>query len=534
MKRIIKFFKKLLSNFWVRFVFLIGCIVGIFALGGAFDSVETSGEKILEIVTSVDLISVFLAAVISLIIADIVLKSRKVLEESLKIDDDHHKIVCKYHKHKKDKVDQPTGVTFYDKDGMLMYLDKLPKKRKLPKNPVRDSFSTEYARRKADGRAYVDGKLYMPSVNVFSNGAGDAKIIIKDSTDKYILPQFVSENALLLMEAHATSNVANSVTVRLNDANYADGTLTLDTCRSQYYDMLITNRCMDYALNDAVTVRKLYEHGDSVSPLFSSQLCNQIGVNGLIFSNDGYLLLEKRGRKKTTWKNKFAQPISLALKLSDIEVNADGKIGADEAAAQKCFKDVILKTLGKNFGIKESDLRGFDMQTNFMGLARDLLEGGKPNMYFYVTVDKPAEELAKLLNDRAKHASFVGSSDEKIMKKAKKRGMQPEKKPEPQLTREKLDSAFYLARYSDININYKYELKLKARDVIRLHRRHAPRVSRGVGATDGFGYRLKRAFGGSIKRECGEALLACLYFADVCPRVTAFSQGAQRNETVRS
>lgn len=516
MKTIIKLVKKMIGNFWVRLIFLLGCIVGIFALGGVFESVDSVGKKIIEIITDMNVLSVFLVAVLSLIVASIVLKSRKVLEESLKIDDDHHKIICKYNKHK--KTDKITDRSYGDKGGVFMYLDKLPNKRALPKNPVADTYTDGYKSRRDDGEAYVNGKLYMPSVCVFANVAGDTDIRFDDSTQKYALPQFVSENALALMEAHATSNVSNSVTIRLNDFDWNDGVLTLDTCRSQYYDMLVTNRCMDYELGGAVTVRKVYEYGSTVTPLEKSALCNQIGINGLIITRDGYLLLEKRGHKKTTWKNKFAQPISLALKLSDVTVGSDGAMGDTTEAADAIFKKVVLGTVEKNFGITEADMEGFSVRNNFMGIARDLLEGGKPNMYFYVVTRMNAKELAEELERKSRLAAYKSFAPQKSGKKTGEPGAGSGEKL-PKLTLDKLDSSFYLVKYDDIAVNYNYELTLDPKKVFRLRRKYRPRVSGIAQALDGFGYRVKRAFKIGIKRECGEALLACLYFAGTCPRI---------------
>ena len=148
-----------------------------------------------------------------------------------------------------------------------------------------------------------------------------------------------------------------------------------------------------------------------------------------------------------------------------------------------------------------------------MGIARDLLEGGKPNMYFYVVTKATAKELAVMLDKKAKLASknnFSPKFDKKRVKTDEKL---------PGLTVGKLDSSFYLVPYADITVDYNYRLKLNPKKVIRLHRKYAPRVKWISQAFDGFGYKVKRALGIGITRACGEALLACLYFAGTCPRV---------------
>lgn len=502
MKKFLKLMNKLISSFWVRLIFLVACMVGIFALGGAFSSPKGVGEKILEIITSVDILSIFLAAAVSLIIANIIINAKRLLEESLKIDDDHHKIIARYNKHPNIDIDITSN--FCDKDGVVMSLKNVVKKRKKPKNPVSDKYSDKYKARQADIDDYMNGKLRLPSVNVFANILGNTQVTFNDSTNMFEPPRFVTENKLALMGAHKASSVRNNDTIRLDDIDFANDRLVLNTRRTQYYDMLVTNRCMDFKLDGSVSLREMFEYGSKVSPLSESQFANQIGINGLIFSRDGYLLLEKRGHSKTTWKNKFAQPISLAMKKSDVILGKDGKIGALPEQANAVFEKIVLTTVKKNFGLDKSDLLGFDVSVNLLGIARDLLEGGKPNMYFYVISKYNADELKSLIQSKSKKFAAIGKTTQKSDEAL------------PSLTADKLDSDFYLVHIKNIFIDHAYTLKLKTRDMKRVKREYYPRVSRLTQATDGKGFRLNQAFNGSIRRECGEALLACLYYADLC------------------
>ena len=134
-----------------------------------------------------------------------------------------------------------------------------------------------------------------------------------------------------------------------------------------------------------------------------------------------------------------------------------------------------------------------------MGLARDLIEGGKPNMYFYVIADMTAAELKDKLQEKAADAA----------KKAEKDDL-------PAIFGAKLDSDLYLVPLDDIAINFGYELKLDPRRIIYVRRRFAPRVTRLRQRFDGTAYRVRRALGMPFEKECGEALLACLYYADLC------------------
>ena len=54
-----------------------------------------------------------------------------------------------------------------------------------------------------------------------------------------------------------------------------------------YWDLLMTNRAMDYEWEDGRKTRDVYEPGPYISPLASSEIANHIGFNGFI---DIYLL----------------------------------------------------------------------------------------------------------------------------------------------------------------------------------------------------------------------------------------------------
>lgn len=509
MKRFFKLVKKLYENFWVQLIFFVCLSVIIFAIAGAFTSGENWFSYIIDILTSLDVLSVLLAAIASIILAKLAFRAKGALEESLKLEDDHHKIISKYSSHP--KIQPERDRSFYCKEGAFMYLNCTPAVRHRPKNRVADNYSREYAQRRQEIEQYVnDGRLCLSSVCVYANVAGDARLDFDDCATMHDMPAFLRENAAKLIEAHGTSTVRNNITVRLKDETFEDGKLTLKTQRSQYFYMLITNRCMDYKIGDGLTVRGIYEYNSKVTPLAQSVLGNQIGINGLIITTDGYILLERRGKQKATWKGKFAQPISLAMKENDIKLK-DGAIADGEESAELILKNIIYKTILTNYGLTEKDLLPFSIRENFFGLARDLLEGGKPNLYFYVVANKTAAELKALLEERAAAAAKLGALTKEEYAARTKNG-----EGLPVLSRDKLESEYYLVKHDDVNIDFGYRLTLDPRAILRIRRRFRPCTGAVRTAFDGFGYRMRRATRTKIKRECGEALLACLYFADVC------------------
>lgn len=582
MRKLMRFFRfiaKAWSIFWVRIVVLFGVILGICAIGGAFDSKESFSEKAIELLTSGDVLVTLLIAAITLVVAHIAVVMMSKLEDSYKIEADQKKIIIKYSGHKKRTIDDNC---FYDLDGVFMYLTCPPKncnRRRFCKRPhnwtkrhteereLRADIIYSYLaltdkekeeakekekanaalgtrsrnvkperekkreckwvwlrerlREKERAKQIIQSKtysLYLPGLNLFANIKGDTKVCFEDKNTLVEPPDFVRENALDLMEAHKNSKYSNNSTIRLKNISYDDKSkkLVLETERTQYFDMLITNRCMDFKLKSLVSVRAVYESGSKITPLEKSLLSNQIGINGLIFTADGYLLLEKRGYKKVTWKGKLAQPISLAMKKDDIasEMRDDRLLPhldekgnekeTPEVYANGIFKTIISKTIKNNFGITEGDIEKFDISRNLLGVARDLLEGGKPNIYFYVVVKKTADECKQMLEERAKRAAEATISVRK------------ETKDMPNISYDKLDSDYYLIALDDIGIDFGYKLKVKAKNIKKVYRKFRPMVMLLPAKADGFAYRVKRKLGLSLKEECGDALLTCLHYVGVC------------------
>ncbi len=515
-KRLFKFIRKCFDSTLAKILTYIVLILVIFYFFGVFDSFGQSFSemfrKVLGIFTSENTLSVFLAGIFSITVAIIVKQFDSYLEESSKISDNHHKVISTYSAHPKTDKSEILGKddNFCDKTGGFMALHSehitVFSEREL-KNDVKDKYSKEYAVVQQDRESFDHGKgkLYLPSLNVFSNVHGNTKIVFDDSKEAHQLPDFVMQNALKLLAAHKSSKRSNNDTVRLNDFSY-DGkskTLTLDTQRSMYFHMLITNRCMDYEFDDGLTIRNVYEYRSKISPLHKSVFGNQIGINGLILTSDGYVLVEKRDQKKITWKNKFAQSISLALKVSDLKFEKDQTtgtisetIGSTSKTANTQFKTIIEKTVKDNFGLVPDDYLEFSIEDNFLGIARDLLEGGKPNMYFYLTTKLNARELRALLEKNA-----ARTKEEK--------GIKP-------LQTSKLSSDYYLIPYEDIRVNFNYAMKVDRRSALWIRRRIHPRDSRLNSFRDALRHRLGTFFRPKLNRECGEALLVTVAFLELC------------------
>lgn len=560
-KRILKALANLLQNPICKVLFYLGGMALVLGLSGAFSDGQTIWNTLLNIIKSEDTLSLLFAGLVSLGTLKILSWFESYMEESMKIEDNHHKIIAQYEKHNpfstarkkkmrevmetenngqtvtedavkdriRDEIAERNKSTFADKDGefltlsllknevperlretdktSLRKLKRLPerkerwRKRKLKRLvPEKGTEGKEYDRSCKSAARYLDGKLDICSLNVFANISGKTKMVFDDHTQEHALPSFVIDHADELLQAHKNSQKKNSNTVRLNDFTYDKGTdrLILNTGRSTYYHMLITNRCMDYQFANGLSVREAYEYDDHICPLERSKFGNQIGINGLLVTSDGYVLVEKRSRKKITWKNKFAQCISLAMKLDDLEMSRWDKLGAAPEDAQEKIEGIIKKTIKGNFGlVPKDDYEVFQMEHNFLGLARDLLEGGKPNLYFFIYTKQTGEELRNTL-----------------VKNLKKRH------PDGRyvITDSKLDSDYYLMPFDQIAIDFRYCMFAKRKEILRVHRKLADRCGWFAEKWDRTKETVNRIVRPTLKRECGEALLVTLSYMEMCDR----------------
>ncbi len=491
--------RKLWKKPWFKFIiYFLGLLIAI-----AFCFIPTYEDKwystVLSFLRDKLSFSVFIGMIVSLIYSVIVSYSQKKEEESYKTEFDQRKIIRKYDGHK--RVEVKSDKNYYNNVGSFMELHHLNQENKEKLRPEeKDIYSTDYKKQMAEIEHFSQRYPYLliPSINLYCNVNQDTKLKCIDHSEIHELPKFVIQSSLALLQAHKHSKKSNSETIRLDNCYFnGKNELTLETSRSTYYHMLVTNRCMDYKLTDGMTIRDIYEYHSFISPLSISKLGNQIGINGLIITKDKYLLIEHRSLQKTTWKDKFAQPISLALKFDDLfskEEQEKMKISlTDENIEQKMLK-VLRKTIKSNFSMIEGvDYEKLEFSKVFMGLARDLLEGGKPNLYFIVKSNDTAVELAKKIQRYSSYTEADKACEERIPLKGSK-----------------LENQFYFVPASDIQLTFDYEFTMKKERTIVLRRDFAPRNPKASSNTDEVTY-LKK----NLKKECGQALLCSLSYFEI-------------------
>lgn len=213
-----------------------------------------------------------------------------------------------------------------------------------------------------------------------SNGEPPFDVHFDDSAhlQKYQIPTQVAQHSNELMEAHAHSKVYNRLAVRLNDVQREGDRVTLTCSQTYYYDSLITNRAMDYVLENGKTVREIYEPGPFLSALKESKLSNHLGYNGFLETADGKLIFVLRGKNLSIGKGTWATSIGASLK-------AEYALTDEKKITKQTLSYTVAKEIADELYIDVP--QDVDFTQRIIAFYRDLVEGGKPQFLFYYKLE---------------------------------------------------------------------------------------------------------------------------------------------------
>lgn len=205
---------------------------------------------------------------------------------------------------------------------------------------------------------------------------------------------FFMNNYTQLFQAHEHSTKKNFVTARLDAFTKEQDGWHFKIGRSTYYHHLITNRAADFRLADDFSVREMFEFGPKITPLEESKMSNHIGINALVYLEDGALLIPKRKRDSTFSKNKITSSIAVMLNIPK-----DGKIDKDYLIDG----GLIKKELVGRTKIPQEVVDKLDVTVNFIGFGQNIYEVGKPQFYYEVYLkglDKKGYENCTTLKEK--------------------------------------------------------------------------------------------------------------------------------------
>lgn len=214
-----------------------------------------------------------------------------------------------------------------------------------------------------------------PSYDIF-----DLDVKIYDKKQSYFLPKIIENNAKELFAAHSNSKYYNALHIRVYDWKIQNGEFCIYTSRTTFYNSLLTNRMMDYKWSNGFTVRDLFECGPFLSELSNSSLSNNLGFNGFIESSDGYIMFIRRWGDISIGKNTYGSSVSGSIKTK-YALDRNGDFSAYG------LLNSIIGEINDETKINRSNINGFTLKDNVFAAYRELVEGGKPQLVFYATVD---------------------------------------------------------------------------------------------------------------------------------------------------
>lgn len=227
------------------------------------------------------------------------------------------------------------------------------------------------------------------------------EIEIEDSTAQYELPDIIKEHFDELFAAHSRSKIYNQLNIRVDDWEYKNKKLIIKTSRTTYFDSLVTNRAMDFQWHNGLTIREQFEYGPFIHTLKESCLSNHIGFNGFVESSDGYIVFVKRGNRLSIGKGTYGDSVGASLKTK-YALDCSGKL------TETGLIEAILSEITNELKIQRKELiEEFSVGKHLIAAYRDIVEGGKPQLLFYVRSSLTKEMIEQNFFAEVKKSSKI-------------------------------------------------------------------------------------------------------------------------------
>jgi hypothetical protein len=176
-------------------------------------------------------------------------------------------------------------------------------------------------------------------------------------------------------------------TARLVDWRPAERLLVFQG--ASYFDYLATNQSLDVPRAGFPPLRNELVYDGRLEELAESELANTVGINGLIFTSDGQMIFQKR------LANVLVRPGELCSGFS----GSVDKIDITHAVASTATMAALdaPREMVEELGVDREEIAG----RVFLGITRELIRGGKPEMFYSIDLEiTAAEVMARIPKDR--------------------------------------------------------------------------------------------------------------------------------------
>ncbi len=231
--------------------------------------------------------------------------------------------------------------------------------------------------------------------------ATEEKIRIKTTTIPFTVPQRISIYTTPLLEYLRTgkdSRLFDGQVVSLRSVSKNEvGEWELMVATGSYFEGLATNFAMDHRPRNLTQSLRMFISGENgqLGNIAKIPLVNHMGVICMIESQDGMLVVQERSANVANRPNTLSSSVSGALDWSDVCSQSEWAIeGLSMGILRESFEEL---------GVKPENVW-------FLGLVREYLRGGKPEVYFYAKSDCTFYEIEakrKTAKDRKESKKLI-------------------------------------------------------------------------------------------------------------------------------
>lgn len=176
-----------------------------------------------------------------------------------------------------------------------------------------------------------------------------------------------------------TMKYTNGENLRLSNVKFEDDMYTFETQPVYYQSYMQSNMLMDYKPKDEKSLRERTHIQGKLTSFQDSTLANHIGINILVFTPAGYLIMPQRSDKVSYAPLELSASISGAVRTHDI------------ASGQTLDSLAIIREGIEELGLTRNDILYESIQ--FLGLTRELIRGGKPEIFFVMKTKLNKNEI---------------------------------------------------------------------------------------------------------------------------------------------
>lgn len=238
--------------------------------------------------------------------------------------------------------------------------------------------------------SYKGAQLLLPQILIFDNTKSqldlkDIYFIHEGST--FQLPQIIkgiTEEAYnrKVKLLRTKKQYRNEKNLRLKSIQIDKATLNVEDV--YYKDYIHTNMVLDFKKNGHQTLRNTIHKG-KLEKLEESVLANHLGINILLFTIDNKLILLKRSKRTALMQGQLCS-VSGAFNATGVLNNSINTPVPFSQLLSFLYREAV-----EEIGVKAENI--FDLVV--LGITRELIRGGKPELFTVAKVSSTELEVKK-------------------------------------------------------------------------------------------------------------------------------------------